>query len=160
MLINIENRQKRTPIDKNLLTSLKAAIELCIEGEAPQYNFEMSLIFVSNEAMRKLNRQFRNIDKVTDVLSFPLLDGSEGTLTVNPGDEDMENGMLQLGDVVIAPERALEQANEMGHGLEKELLFLVIHGVLHLLGYDHEKEDGGKMLKRQEMYLQKALEKL
>ncbi len=91
---------------------------------------EVSVRFVDNEIIRELNSQYRNIDRETDVLSFPL--GENGVYDVNPA-----NGAALLGDVVISVQKAMEQAEEYGHSLDREIGFLTVHSMLHLLGYDH-----------------------
>jgi probable rRNA maturation factor len=89
---------------------------------------ELSLLFVEPDHIRKLNARFAGDDYATDVLAFPMM-------------EDDEEGSLLLGDVVICPQIAEKNASEIGHGLQDELCALVVHGTLHLLGYDHQRED-------------------
>src|SRR5688500_16696183 len=89
---------------------------------------ELSLLFVEPDHIRKLNGRFAGNDYPTDVLAFPMM-------------EDDEEGSLLLGDVVICPEIARKNAAELGHELQQELANLVVHGTLHLLGYDHQRED-------------------
>ncbi len=91
---------------------------------------EVNVTFVDDEEIKKLNAKFRNIDKSTDVLSFPL--GENGVYDINP-----ENGAKMLGDIVISVEHAVKQAEEYNHSLKREIAFLTIHSMLHLLGYDH-----------------------
>lgn len=91
---------------------------------------EISVRFVDNGMIRELNKTYRDIDKETDVLSFPL--GENGVYDVNP-----ETGAYVLGDIVISVQKAMEQADEYGHSLEREIAFLAVHSMLHLLGYDH-----------------------
>ena len=91
---------------------------------------EVDVSLVNDDAIKELNNQFRNIDSATDVLSFPL--GENGEYDVNP-----ETGAKMLGDVVISVDRALSQAELYGHGIEREIAYLTVHSVLHLLGYDH-----------------------
>ena len=91
---------------------------------------EISVRFVDNGMIRELNKPYRDIDKETDVLSFPL--GENGVYDVNP-----ETGAYVLGDIVISVQKAMEQADEYGHSLEREIAFLAVHSMLHLLGYDH-----------------------
>ncbi len=104
-----------------------------------------SIIFVEKEEIQRINREYRKIDKVTDVISFALCD--------DPENECSE----ELGDIFICLERAKEQALEYGHSLEREIAFLAVHGYLHLLGYDHRNEEEEKiMFEKQEEILQKA----
>lgn len=91
---------------------------------------EISVRFVDNEQIKELNSQYRNIDKETDVLSFPL--GENGEYDVNP-----ETNACLLGDIVISVPKAMEQAQEYNHSLDREIAFLTVHSMLHLLGYDH-----------------------
>ncbi len=105
---------------------------------------EFSIIFVNNTEMLKLNQTYRNIDKVTDVLSFAL----------NTDFSDIIDNYKMLGDIYISIDKAKEQANEYGHSLLRELSFLMVHGFLHLLGYDHmNNKDEEKMFLRQEEIL-------
>ena len=92
---------------------------------------EISVRFVDDEEIHRLNREYRNVDRSTDVLSFPL--GQDGHYDTN-----QETGCALLGDVVISLEMAVKQANMYGHSLEREIGFLTVHSMLHLLGYDHE----------------------
>ncbi len=93
---------------------------------------EISVRFVDDKEMRRLNKKYRNVDSTTDVLSFPL--GTNGDYDVNP-----DTGAKLLGDIVISLERALAQSKEYGHSFQREISFLTVHSMLHLLGYDHEK---------------------
>ena len=91
---------------------------------------EVDVSFVDDEQIRLLNKEFRNIDNSTDVLSFPL--GQDGVYDENPA-----TGAKMLGDVIISVEHAVSQANEYGHSFQREIAFLTVHSMLHLLGYDH-----------------------
>lgn len=91
---------------------------------------EISVRFVDNDLIKELNKTYRNIDSETDVLSFPL--GENGIYDVNP-----DTGAYLLGDIVISVEKAYSQADEFGHSLDREMAFLTVHSMLHLLGYDH-----------------------
>ena len=110
-------------------------IRRCCNAVLVQEDFkgsaEISVSFVNNEQIHKLNKQYRNIDRETDVLSFPL--GADGEYDVNP-----DTGAKLLGDIVISLEKAVSQAEEYGHSLNREVAFLTVHSLLHLLGYDHE----------------------
>lgn len=111
------------------------------------HNAELSLLFTGDRAMRTLNRAYRGIDKTTDVLSFSLREGSL------PG---IHAGLL--GDIVISVPAAFRQAGEAGHSLDEELDRLLIHGLLHLLGYDHERSDKeARRMRRKERQLLKKL---
>ena len=120
---------------------MKTLIEKAVRGTLECENFErdviVSVTFTDNEGIREKNREFRDIDRATDVLSFPMYDMANGDMP--------EEGMdCELGDIVLSLERAAEQAVEFGHSYERECAFLTVHSMLHLLGYDHvnsEEED-------------------
>lgn len=127
-----------------------AAALLCLENEGiASDNVEISLSFVSKEEIHSLNKLYRNVDNHTDVLSFPLVEDFDDL----DGDED-----VLLGDVVICPEKAYEQAEEYGHSRERELVYLFVHSVLHLLGYDHMDEEEKAQMRAFEEKVMTALE--
>lgn len=108
---------------------------------------EFNIIFVSNDEIQQINRDYRGLDKVTDVISFALMDN----------DLSNYNAEDELGDVFICVDRAKEQAAEYGHSLEREIGFLAVHGYLHLCGYDHMNEEDEKvMFAKQDEILNKA----
>ena len=107
----------------------------------------VSINFVSDEEIQRLNREFRNIDKVTDVLSFPNLNKtSNEKLKKFRKLADFDTNLLFLGDIVISKNVAKKQAREYGHSLKREVCFLALHGFLHLLGFDHIKEEDEKIM--------------
>ena len=107
---------------------------------------EVSVSFVTADEIKSLNREYRGVDSVTDVLSFPQFDSVDDLI-----DMQEETGVAELGDVVICMERALSQAEEFGHPLKREVIYLFVHSILHLLGYDHmEEEDKKEMRAREE----------
>lgn len=126
----ISNEQKAVKIP----TGVRMLVRRCCHAVLVQENFEgsaeISVIFVDDEQIRALNQKHRNMDKPTDVLSFPL--GEGGQYDVNP-----ETGAKMLGDIVISMETAVRQAEDYGHPLQREVAFLTVHSMLHLLGYDH-----------------------
>jgi probable rRNA maturation factor len=122
---------------------LKKVIKRALKHEKVE-NAYFSIIFVNEEEIKKINKEYRGIDKVTDVISFALEDSKD---TIN-------NDLRILGDIYICIPRMLEQAKNYGHSIKRELSFLTIHGLLHLLGYDHmEKEDEKEMFALQELIL-------
>ena len=137
--VNINNNQnnKHIPVGTKLLVR-KSCIATLIE-ESFAENAEVNVTFVNDEQIRVYNNEFRNIDKSTDVLSFPL--GENGEYDTNP-----ETGCKMLGDVVISIDHALAQAELYGHGLRREIAYLTVHSMLHLLGYDHVNNDLEKLL--------------
>lgn len=127
----ISNSQKAAKIPSGIRLLIRRCCHAVLEEEGFDGMAEVSVSFVDNERIRELNRQFRNIDRPTDVLSFPL--GENGEYDINH-----ETGAKLLGDIVISVPKAMEQAEEYNHTLEREIGFLTVHSMLHLLGYDHE----------------------
>lgn len=131
----------------------KERLEGALEGiAAGDTDFALELILVDEEEIRRLNREVRGVDRVTDVLSFPSLDGIKGEklLADEHADELDEEERLFLGSIAICEKRAREQAEEYGHSFERELNYLTVHGVLHCLGYDHETEEEKREMREQE----------
>ena len=144
--IYFENNQEKHSIHYKLKMLIRHTILETLDYEGMENDVEVSVTFVDDEGIRELNKKFRNMDKPTDVLSFPLLD-YEGESEEPFFDELCHN----LGDIVISLEHAMAQANEFGHSFEREVAFLTAHSMLHLLGYDHElsEEDDADMRARQ-----------
>ena len=128
----ISNNQKDVKIPSGIRLLIRRCCQAVLSTEKFDKDAEVSVSFVSNNEIRNLNRIYRNKDSVTDVLSFPLT-GDDGSVEINP-----ETGAVLLGDVVISLETAVKQAQSYGHSLEREVGFLTVHSMLHLLGYDHE----------------------
>ena len=144
--IYFDNHQDKLPLTYRLKMLVREAIEATLDYEQYGNPCEVSVSFVDNAEIRDLNKKFRGIDKSTDVLSFPLFD-YEGTSEEPPVDEWI--GIL--GDIVLSLEQAEKQAEEFGHSFEREVAFLCVHSMLHLLGYDHEtgEEDEREMRAKQ-----------
>ncbi|MEG2881584.1 MAG: rRNA maturation RNase YbeY [Christensenella sp.] len=153
MTITFSDEQNKIKTDEKILTAVKSALDAA-ESDLG-VSCCLSLMFTDNEGIRELNREFRGIDKETDVLSFPTyeldmpLAGCIGTV-----EAEYVDGDLFLGDIAISMERAKEQAEEYGHSLVREVAFLALHGTLHLMGYDHMiKEEEEQMTIKQETLL-------
>lgn len=130
----IENKQKTVKVPTGIRLLIRRCCHAVLELENFQGSAEVDVSLVDNAQIRGINREHRHIDAVTDVLSFPL--GENGHYDINP-----KTGAQMLGDVVLSMERAMEQAQQFGHSLQREVGYLTVHSVLHLLGYDHV--DGG-----------------
>ena len=144
MEILIRNQQRKIRISMDYIRELAGKIMLNLGLDTS----ELSLLLVNNPRIRALNREYRGINEPTDVLAFPMQEGEFKGLN-----------QALLGDLVISLERALRQAKEGGHPLERELAILIIHGLLHLMGYDHER--GGheeKRMKKKERELLKKVD--
>ena len=129
--VSITNIQKDVKVPTGIRLLIRRGCHAVLELENFDGSAEVSVTFVNNEQIRELNKKHRNIDKATDVLSFPL--GENGVYDVN-----MDTGAKMLGDIVISMEKAVEQAELYNHPLQREIGFLTVHSMLHLLGYDHE----------------------
>ena len=126
----ISNRQKDIKIPTGIRMLMRRCCEATLRTEGFTEPGEISISFVSNEEIKSINAEFRNVDAVTDVISFPL--GEDGIYDRNP-----ESGALLLGDIVISLQKAEQQAELYGHTLQREVAYLTVHSVLHLLGYDN-----------------------
>ena len=129
--VYITNHQKAVKIPSGLRILIRRSCNAVLEYEKFEGPAEISVTFVDNAAIQELNAQYRGKDMPTDVLSFPL--GENGVY-----DKNEDTGASLLGDLVISMEKALEQAELYGHALQREVAFLTVHSMLHLLGYDHE----------------------
>ena len=112
---------------------------------------EVSLTITDEESIRQINREYRDIDRVTDVLSFPLNELTPGEFDPEECERDLDTGAVLLGDMMISVPRCESQGEEFGHGYEREIMYLTVHSVLHLLGYDHvdDGEEKRRMRKRE-----------
>ena len=134
--------------------------EQALEQEGCPYEVQVNLLLVDNESIRQMNRECRDIDRATDVLSFPNVDfETEGVFDIDEDAEadyfDPDTGALILGDICISLDKVREQAEEFGHSLRREYAFLIAHSMLHLCGYDHmEPEEAARMEAKQEEILQ------
>lgn len=148
MEINFDNIQNKHEISDNLLKDIERCILTCLEVEnVSSKNAEVSVLFVDNEKIREINRDFRKIDKETDVLSFPM--------EFEFNDPNMPN---ILGDIVISVEKAVEQSVDFGHSVDREILYLVCHSMFHLMGYDHMTEEDKAVMRGKEKTTMKKLE--
>ena len=131
--IYFEDAQESIPVTYKLKLLLRAAVEAVLDHEQYGNVCEVSITFTDDAGIHELNKKYRGVDKPTDVLSFPLFD-FEGNSEEPPVDEVM----CMLGDIVLSLETAKRQAEEYGHSFAREVAFLTVHSMLHLLGYDHE----------------------
>jgi probable rRNA maturation factor len=161
------NEQEFIGISAELTDKLEELLAIAGRQEGVEHG-EVALTFVDDEEIHRLNKEYRGIDRPTDVLSFPLNEEGDGEPEINYDDlEEVEEEAGEsaepfdeeepLGDIVISVPRALAQSEEYGHSAEREIGFLFVHGFLHLIGYDHEDEAEEKaMFDKQENILQEA----
>ena len=133
LFISFSSTKEFPEINYDMKAVVREAILATLEYEDLIFGAEVAVTFCDNDYIKELNKEHRNKDKATDVLSFPMYDFEESEPEFNP------DGSVTLGDIVISLERAAEQASELGHSLKREVAFLIIHSTLHLLGYDHER---------------------
>lgn len=142
MDISFLNEQDKLDVTDKIKELVAFSVKSALDFMKFCGNAEVSVVFTDNNGIRKLNAEHRGIDRITDVLSFPMVEYDENK---NPIEDCFdENGCICLGDIVISLERASEQAEEYGHSFEREVGFLTVHSVLHLLGYDHMTDNEEK----------------
>ena len=140
-----DDRQDIMEITEVNMKAIEKAIETVLTSEDRHGVFEVSVSFVTNDEIRTLNREYRNVDSETDVLSFPM-------------DEDEFDGIIILGDIVLSTQKIIEQANDFEHSLEREMLYLTVHSMLHLLGYDHINSEEKEEMRTKEKEIMKELQ--
>lgn len=165
MIVQFVNQQSKYPVAEwraLLAKVLPAALAATLIGrqfKRQQIAAEVTVTFAGPRVMRRINAETRQVDCLTDVLSFPLLEAVDGQLLQPPQIQDFdpeqsEQPAILLGDIVISLDRAFSQAAEYNHSSQREVAFLAIHGLLHLVGYDHQDEIQEKnMLKKQKQIL-------
>jgi probable rRNA maturation factor len=147
--VYIDFHDHTNSVDSDYIDMIQRLITFAADKEGVSQEAELSINFVDNKKIQALNRNYRQINKPTDVLSFAMQENGEGEIDIL--DEDLP---LLLGDIVISVDKAKEQAKSYDHSLERELCFLALHGFLHLIGYDHmTKEDEQQMFSRQKVIL-------
>lgn len=144
MEIYYDDRQNDIEITEEIKNLIEKSIAAVLKVENLDQNVEVSVSFVGDDEIRDLNRDYRGVDKSTDVLSFPM------------DDEFIIDNRI-LGDVIINTRRVMEQAEELGHSNERELSYLTVHSILHLLGYDHMEDEDKKEMREREKLAMKEL---
>lgn len=159
VVLDWSNEQEKFEVPDSWVTMFEKLLHEAAQHEGLSA-VEVTLTLVDNAQIHDINKQYRNIDRPTDVISFALNDDVEDEMEIifeveDESELDPISGML--GDIIISIERAEEQRQEYGHSLERELGFLFVHGFLHLLGYDHDNDEAEKeMFGKQELILQKV----
>ena len=155
MSLVIDNRQNALNIEEELVEILERVVTECLNHEKLSTKYEVSLSFVNNVEMSELNYIYRNKKGTTDVLSFPMIDNESfayktyNQCCVSDVEKDDFAEKL-LGDIVISTEKAREQATEYGHSIQREIAFLTVHSMFHLMGYNHEGESERKEMREKE----------
>lgn len=136
----IENQQTEIEITDEIKKVLQDAVDKVLESEECNFDAEVSITIVDEEEIKNLNREHRDKDAVTDVLSFPILEFDEDGNIID-SEFDFDEEYVVMGDIVLCAKRALEQSEQYGHSFIREMAFLTVHSMLHLLGYDHEDDE-------------------
>lgn len=158
-MLLIDNRQNKIEVTNELEDLLEKIIDFTLKEEKVLIDYEISLIFTDNSEIRTINNDYRKIDKETDVLSFPMLEYPKDKVYKDVyqnykfDDSYFDEGKLVLGDIAISLERAKEQCEEYGHSFFREVCYLSVHSILHLLGYDHMEEDEKLVMRNREEYI-------
>ena len=154
--IYITDETRGKPLDLRLI---RQTIKEALKAEGVDVPCEISVLVTDDVGIRAINHEFRDLDKPTDVLSFPCFEFTPEAFNISNGEIDGATGLLPIGDIVLSAERVDAQAKEYGNTLKQETAYLVVHSVLHLLGYDHvdEGEDKRRMRSREKEIL-KTLE--
>lgn len=145
MIINFENDQEKIALSEYMEKRLHDGLNAVAHLHGLDDMTEVDITIVDDEEIHTLNREYRNVDRPTDVLSFALDEGEED----EPELIDVPEEHL-LGDIIISAETAQRQGEEFGHGLEREIVYLAVHGLLHLLGYDHMTDEDKKIMRAKE----------
>ena len=154
MTLTVEE-EVEIPFDFDYKQLAKTVIEQAMESEQFPYEAELNLMLVDNETIARINADYRNIDRATDVLSFPMIEYAipgdfSGIEDAAEDNFNPDTGELILGDIIISVPKVLEQAEEYGHSIKREYAFLITHSMLHLFGYDHmESEEAAIMEHKQ-----------
>lgn len=163
IMIFIDNRQNKIEVTEDIEKIVTNTIEYTLQYENVSMKNEVSVAFMDNEQIRKFNKEYRNIDRATDVLSFPMLDYPKGKTfreiytNFNFDISYFDDSRLVLGDIALSLERAKEQSIEYNHSFIREVAYLTIHSVLHLLGYDHIDEDDKVIMRAREEEILESL---
>ncbi|NSB16840.1 rRNA maturation RNase YbeY [Clostridium beijerinckii] len=155
-MIYVDNRQNKVEASEKLIERLTEVIEFALKEEEVNMKCEISLLFVDNNEIKEINNETRGINRETDVLSFPMLEYENKKVFKDMykdykfSQSDFDGDELVLGDIVLSLEKALEQSKEFNHSYEREASYLVVHSVLHLLGYDHMEDDDKIIMRSRE----------
>ena len=144
MIVLLENNQDKISIPKKMAKLLTGAMDIVAKRQKLAAQTEVDITIVTAEEIHALNKQYRNVDRPTDVLSFALDEGEEEPAILDSG------AVHLLGDIIISAPQAVAQGEEYGHGLEREMTYLAVHGILHLLGYDHMEEKDKVIMRKEE----------
>ncbi|MFX0549209.1 rRNA maturation RNase YbeY [Hathewaya histolytica] len=155
-MLLVDNRQNKVLIQEDIVELIEKMIHYTLQEEKVKLDYEISLILVDNKQIRDINREIRGKYSITDVLSFPMLEYPHHKVFKDVykdygfSDMDLDEGKLVLGDIALSLERAKEQSEEFNHSFKREVCYLIIHSILHLLGYDHIEDNDKELMRKRE----------
>lgn len=155
-MLYTDNRQKKIEVTEEFINIINEVCDYTLKEEGVTIQYQISLLFVDNKEIREINRDNRGIDNATDVLSFPMLEYPKNKVFKDVYKDNkfsevyLDGDELVLGDMVLSLERAKEQSIEFNHSYIRETCYLVVHSILHLLGYDHMEEEEKKVMRKRE----------
>lgn len=162
-MLYTDNRQNKIEVNEDLINLINEVCEKSLRAEEMNVPYQISLLFVDNEEIRSINKETRGIDKATDVLSFPMLDYPKDKVfkdvykNIKFNEIYLDGDELVLGDMVLSLEMAREQSLEYNHSFNREVCYLVVHSILHLLGYDHMEDEEKKIMRKREEEILESL---
>ncbi len=158
--IILENEQSEIDICEASVNKIKEALAMAFSIFMPGVDASIDILITSDEEMKILNQEFRGMDKSTDVLSFPMYEFSFPCVMkgMDSGDLGMEGIKTHMGDIAISAKTAYIQAGDYGHSFERELVFLAVHGTLHLMGFDHISDDDEKAMQKAQRDIMDAVD--
>ena len=162
-MLSTDNRQNKIEVNEDLINLINEVCEKSLRAEEMNVPYQISLLFVDNEEIRSINKETRGIDKATDVLSFPMLDYPKDKVfkdvykNIKFNEIYLDGDELVLGDMVLSLEMAREQSLEYNHSFNREVCYLVVHSILHLLGYDHMEDEEKKIMRKREEEILESL---
>ena len=155
-MLYTDNRQKKIEVTEEFINIINEVCDYTLKEEGVTIQYQISLLFVDNKEIREINRDNRGIDNATDVLSFPMLEYPKNKVFKDVYKDNkfsevyLDGDELVLGDMVLSLERAKEQSIEYNHSFNREVCYLVVHSILHLLGYDHMEDEEKKVMRKRE----------
>ena len=156
-------KEVEIPFEFDYEALAKRVVEYCLEYKEFPYEAEVNLTLTDNEGIHRINKEFRQIDRATDVLSFPMLSydkAGDFSFLEEESEDDFnpDTGEALLGDIIISVEKVMEQAQSFGHSVEREFAFLICHSMLHLMGYDHMEDEEAKVMEEEQRIIMSGLQ--
>ena len=162
-MIILEDCQQSICLSSDFFNNIKSVVDVVLNVEEVNVNYEVNIFFVDNEYIKNINNEHRGINKETDCLSFPMLTYKKGKVYKDQyvnyefKDYELDEGKVILGDILISTEKAKSQSEEFGHEFYREVVYLIVHSLLHLLGYDHMIQEEKEIMRFREKQIIKTI---